>query len=269
MKINCVTTQDDIIAILKQLKVLKGHNVFVHSSLSSLGYVVNGAIDVIDALIERICIKKGTILMPAHSGHLSEPTDWQNPAIPKKFIEVIKKNMKPFDARLTSVRGRGIIPEVFLKYPHIKRSQHPLKSVSALGRLASYLTREHAFHEPEGTTSPIGKLYECNGYILLLGVGLGHCTEIHLAEYIADVPYLYESKMKVLRLLGGEKCFDVIKRYPNGAKYFDKLMPNLQKGGLINTVEYNNKKFHYFKLKPVIDMALQFLKTDPYYLVKK
>ena len=45
----------------------------------------------------------------------------------------------------------------------------------------------------------------------------------NLAEYFADVPYLYESKMKVLRYLDGEKCFTIIKKYPNGSEYFDKI----------------------------------------------
>ena len=62
MKLNHITTKSDIINLFQKLGIKKGANVFVHSSLSSLGYVVNGALDVIDALIQIIDTKSGTIL---------------------------------------------------------------------------------------------------------------------------------------------------------------------------------------------------------------
>ena len=35
--------------------------------------------------------------------------------------------------------------------------------------------------------SPLGRLHELDGYVLLLGVGHGNNTSLHLAEYLADV----------------------------------------------------------------------------------
>ena len=52
----------------------------VHSSMSSLGYVVNGALDVIDALLEAVG-PEGTLLMPAHTGQLTDPADWKDPTL--------------------------------------------------------------------------------------------------------------------------------------------------------------------------------------------
>ena len=99
MKINCITTQEDLIALFEKLNLSEGDNVFVHSSLSSFGYVVNGALDVIDSLVEKININFGTILMPAHSGQMADPESWQSPPIPKQFIDSVKTHMKPFDIK--------------------------------------------------------------------------------------------------------------------------------------------------------------------------
>ena len=267
MKLNHITTKNDIINLFQKLGIKKGANVFVHSSLSSLGYVVNGALDVIDALIQIIDPKSGTILMPAHSGQLTDPINWKAPAIKKELIDIVKINMKPFNKKVTPIRERGVIPESFLRYPNIERSNHPLNSVIAMGRLAKYFTQIHDLHAPEGLDSPIGRLYKKEGNILLVGVGLSRCTAIHLAEYLVDVSYLYESELKVLTTNNGKNTFTKIKRYPNGSEHFDKLMPDLKKQKLVKSLKYRNTVLFYFNIKPVVDFAVTKLMNDKNYLI--
>ena len=264
--INKVTTEKDLYNLFSKLGVVKGMDLFVHSSLKSLGFVVNGAIDVIDSLINIVDINSGTILMPSHSGQMTDPIYWKNPPINKDLIETVRKNMKPFSSKLTPIRGRGIIPETFLRYNRVKRSTHPLNSVSALGRKANFYTRDHDFNNPEGLQSPLGKMYQNNGYALLIGTT--RCTAIHLAEYIADVEYLYEDQPSVLLESKGIKSFEKIDRYPSSSENFDKMLPELLERNVVKKINFNNSYHYLFKIKTVVDFAFEKLKKDPLYLIK-
>ena len=53
--------------------------------------------------------------------------------------------------------------------PSSLRSDHPARSVSANGRHAAYLTEHHDLSNIFGDGSPIGRLYELDGYVLLNG----------------------------------------------------------------------------------------------------
>jgi len=181
-----ITTKNDLREMLTSLGLHSGMEIMIHSSMRSLGYVVNGAFDVIDCIIEIIG-NQGTLLMPAHSSQLTDPADWRKPAISPSDINTVRKYMQPLN-RNTPIRNRGIIPQTFLNYPDVYRSRHPLNSVIAKGAQAKYFTEKHELHESEGINSPIGRLYQREGNILLLGVNLSSCTAIHLAEFIADVP---------------------------------------------------------------------------------
>ena len=47
--------------------------------------------------------------------------------------------------------------------------------------------------------SPVGRVYELDGQVLLLGVGHEANTSLHLAEVLADVPYRVPKHCTVLR----------------------------------------------------------------------
>ena len=256
-----ITTKKDLIDIFYKLGLRSNIHVMVHSSLSSLGYVVNGAEDVIGALLEVIG-KNGTLMMPAHTGQLTDPADWKNPSIEPDQINIVRENLKPF-WKYTPIRNRGIIPETFLTYISIRRSKHPLNSVIAQGFYADYFTREHLLHESEGLKSPIGKFYNSRGYILLLGVTLARCTAIHLAEFIADVPYLKQSNVKVLT---GANEFTRLEKYPSNSEYFDKVRKDAP--DLFTVLPFRNSELIFFPIHPVVDFVVSKLCEDEMYLMK-
>ena len=172
---------------LSALGVSSGMTLLVHSSLSSLGWVCGGPVAVILAL-EKALGPDGTLAMPAHSSDLSEPSRWSNPPVPESWWEVIRREMPAYDAEMTPTRGIGAIAECFRKQSGTLRSSHPTVSFAAKGPQAKALTESTALDFPTGNDSFLGRLYDLDGWILLLGADFRCATSLHLAEYRAEYP---------------------------------------------------------------------------------
>ncbi len=178
---------------LSALGVSPGTILLVHSSLSSLGWVCGGAVSVVLAL-EKALGSEGTLVMPTHSGDLSEPSRWRNPPIPESWWEVVRRGMPAYDADMTPSRGVGVVPECFRKQRGTVRSSHPSVSFAARGPKAKALTAGDALDFPTGDGSLLARLYDMDGWVLLLGADFQCATSLHLAEYRAK----YASR-KVIR----------------------------------------------------------------------
>jgi aminoglycoside 3-N-acetyltransferase len=82
----------------------------------------------------------------------------------------------------------GAIPEAGRKHAEAVRSLHPSHSVAVIGRDAIELTGDHLKFRAFGIGSPIDRLAQCGGKVLLLGVGHISNSLIHIAEEHAGVP---------------------------------------------------------------------------------
>lgn len=174
-------------ADLHALGVRPGMVLLVHSSLSATGWVCGGPVAVIAAL-QKALGSAGTLVMPAHSTDLTEPGKWENPPVPRSWWSVIRENMPAYDPVHTPTRCMGIVSETFRKQRGVHRSAHPHVSFCACGPNAPAIVGNHQLAYGMGEHSPLARVYDLHGHVLLLGVDHGSNTSMHLAEYRAAFP---------------------------------------------------------------------------------
>ena len=186
-KTKTLATVESLQADFKALGIKKGMVLLVHSSLSAMGWVCGGPVAVIIAL-QKVLGETGTLVMPTHSTDLSDPSQWENPPVPESWWRTIRETMPAYDPDLTPTRSMGKIVETFRKQKGVLRSTHPQSSFCAIGPQASHIVSNHSLAFGFGEHSPLARIYDLNGFVLLLGVGHSSNTSIHLAEYRADFP---------------------------------------------------------------------------------
>lgn len=158
-------SRQDIVRGLRELGLVSGDRVMVHSSMAAFGPVDGGADTVIDALLEAV----------GPDGLVVVPTFGCKP---------------PFDRR-SSATPLGAVPDRFWRRAEAVRSLHPTHSVAAIGKGAEDLIRDHEKAPTaysEGT--PYHTLAMQGGKVLLLGVDQDRNTTLHTAEALAEAPYL-------------------------------------------------------------------------------
>ena len=182
-----IVLKEDIIDALRSLGITEGQVLMAHTSLSALGFVCGGAQVVIEALMEAVG-PEGTLMMPTQSWKNLDPTAGVHWEEPEQWWDLIRQNWPAYDKRLTPTNTMGAVAEMFRSWPGTLRSDHPARSVAAWGKHAKYLTEDHDLSNIFGEGSPIGKLYELGGSVLLIGVGYDKNTSLHLADVRAAYP---------------------------------------------------------------------------------
>jgi aminoglycoside 3-N-acetyltransferase len=174
-------TRASLAADLARLGVRPGGVLLVHSSLVALGWVCGGAPAVVLALLDTLG-PDGTLVVPTHSNGNSEPSEWENPPVPEDWWPVVREHMPAYDARVTPTL-LGAIPELARCWPGARRSDHPHFSFAAVGPQAEAITAGHPLEDGLGEASPLARVHDLDGDVLLLGVGHDANTSLHLAEY--------------------------------------------------------------------------------------
>lgn len=198
-------TVPSLIRDLQKLGLHEGMTLIVHSAISQLGWVCGGAQAVVMAL-EATLGESGTLVMPTHSNHLSDPSQWQNPPVPASWWQVIQETMPAYQPDLTPTREMGSVVECFRKQTGVIRGSHPHYSFAAWGKhAATVAVQNQPLDFSFSNDSTLARLYDLDGWVLLLGVGHESNTSLHLAEYRTDYPGKQVKRVGVPILLAGQR----------------------------------------------------------------
>jgi aminoglycoside 3-N-acetyltransferase len=190
-------TQAGMTDELRALGVRPGSVLLVHTSMSALGWVCGGPQAVVGALLDALG-PDGTLVVPTHTNSNSEPSEWQNPPVPEDWWPVIRAQMPPYDPERTPARALGVVVELVRTWPGALRSAHPHYSFAAVGPAAETVTAGHELDSGLGEASPLARVHDLDGDVLLLGAGHATNTSLHLAEYRIPDPHRGESGAAVL-----------------------------------------------------------------------
>lgn len=173
---------------LRACGLTAGMTVIVHSSMRRIGGWICGGAEAVVLALMQVLTPDGTLMMPTHTTHNTDPRYWRRPPVPAEWWQAIRDHYPPYDPASSVTRGMGIIPETFRKFDGVRRSSHPIGSFAAWGKHADYLTHTQPLDAMFGKDSPLARLVELDGSVFLLGVGHGNNTLLHLAEEHAHYP---------------------------------------------------------------------------------
>jgi aminoglycoside 3-N-acetyltransferase len=230
-----------------QLGLKENMNIYVHSSLSSFGYIKNGAEDILTVLQD--IVKDGTIMMPTFT-------------FPKKEFS------------LNYPCWTGKLAETFRLQDNVKRSTHVTHSAAVKGKLNNFLIKDHIKSKrPFDNYSPYSKFSKLNSYILMLGTE--NNSMIHFVQDKVNFPnlflkevYSYKFNNKILKtrlhhpkgsityVYNGKPCTDV---YFLVNMYKDL---NFEKRGIMKTVKIGKAVCHLIKTKEFVSEATKYLKDN-------
>ncbi len=249
VKLDTLVTQDDIVNGLKELGIKQGDVVFLHSSLSSLGYVDGGADTVVRAFLEVLGVD-GTLSAPIFRNYF-----WDGPD------QVWDRDNSP------SLMGR--ISEAIRTWEGNRRSHHAPHPIAAIGKMADDLTDRHNITD-FSFDSPFARLIELNAWIVLLGVDFNVCTMIHLIEERAEVPYRRWVDLKGTVIDKGISTIMTYKffaRYPGVENDFIRFGKRLESEGLINTVTIGKSTVKAIRSRDLYENAMRLVRQDPLFFV--
>ena len=159
----------------RALGVQPGGLLQVHTAFSKVGPVEGGPLGLIAALRAALG-DGGTLVMPS----------------------MASDDDHVFDPRTSPCTGMGRRRRDLLADARCLRSDNA-HAFAAVGPLASRIVAPHSLSLPHGLDSPVGRVYELDGHVLLLGIDHTSDTTIHLAEHLAGVRYRRPKHLTVLR----------------------------------------------------------------------
>ena len=249
-------TRESLAADLRALGLQAGMVVIAHSSLSSIGWVNGGSVAVVQALLDVIT-PDGTLIMPAHSGEYSDPAHWEHPPVPEAWWQIIRDTMPAFDPRFTPTRSMGRIAETFRTWPGTLRSSHPQDSFAAWGRQAEFITANHTLENVLGDGSPLARIYDLDGYVLLLGVPHGNNTSFHLGEYRAPGGKMVVQGAPIME--NGQRVWKAFTTLEIDSDCFGELGADFEKTHPVKIGLIGSATARLFSQRAAVDFAKQWI----------
>jgi len=237
--------KNKLIGDLKALGLDAGDWVALHSSMKSIGWVEGGPAEVIESFIEAVA-PGGVVMMPLF-------------VIPDE---------KPIDLAVKPTY-LGLLPETFRKFPGVVRSPHPTHSVGIYGPEAQEIAQSHRNSTYIGRGSPYHQLALNNGWVLHVGTDFNSGSILHLAEVLAEVPYLDISYPRfeqafTARATDGSIIRAEPKEIPADSKMFYLVQEEMDRRGLLRKGLIGQAPSILARASEILDVAVEMMREDPW-----
>lgn len=224
--------------------------------------MVGDAPAVVDALM-AVLTPEGTLVMPTHSTNNSDPATWgpKSPISADQW-DVIRAEMPPYRPDITPSNRMGVINECFRTYPNVRRSSHPAFSFAAWGKYADFVTENQALDNSVAEQSPIGRVYDLDGWVLLLGVGYERNTSLHLADFRATYSGKQAEENGSAMLVNGRRQWVTYRDDAIGMEHFVAIGTSFeQETNEVVIGKVANATVRLMRQRPLIDFAVRWLET--------
>ena len=255
---NYPLTAQSLTEKLQMCGLHSGQTVLVHMAMSQLGWVVGGAEAVILAFLDLLG-PTGTLMMPTHTTSNTDPAEWQHPPIPQPWWQLVRDHTPAYNPATTPTRLMGAVPELLRTWPGALRSSHPVTSFAAIGPHAEHLISDHILEEDTGEHSPVGRLYDLDGDVLLLGVTHWNNTSLHLAEARAHYPGKRTIRSGTAMLIAGARQwveYETLKTYGDD---FGEIGQAFDAAHHIEVKQIAQAEVRFFKQRAVVDFAVAWM----------
>lgn len=209
---NALITHSQLVRDFKSLGVLPGQVIMLHASVKAVGKVIGGPNVILQALLD-VLTPDGTLMM--YAGWDDIPDFILD--LPPEIRQVYYDEHPAFDpATAHAARGYGILVEFLRTFPGTQRSHNPEVSMIALGKHAKWLTQDHPMNYGYGLDSPLAKLVDIKGHVLMLGAPLDTVTLLHYAENRARLRHKNVIHYQCPVMQAGKKVWIDIEDYETG-----------------------------------------------------
>jgi len=175
-------TRQRLAEVLKRAGVRAGDMIEVHADVRAFDCLIGNEETVVDSLMD-VVTTSGTILMANRCEGNSEPSRWTDPYIVPSQYSIVRNSIPGFDGTTCVLSDRGKVAENFRHREGVVISTHPSWSFAAWGADADFLCNQQSLHFPLSEESPLGRLYQRRGKVVLIGTDFESVCCLYLAEH--------------------------------------------------------------------------------------